>query len=163
MSSTPSNTTIGGAAPGAGNLVGGFAHFGIKIELGSTGTVIRGNTVGLRADASGAIPNEIGIERGRRHPRHPHRRDLAGARNVVGGNRIGVYAAGAGTRIEGNLVGLAPDGRTVGATNWASRSTGAAAACASATARRPARTSCPATPAGRGAEATPPARSSRGT
>ena len=50
--------------------------------------------------------------RGRRLPRHPHRRE-AGARNVVGGNRIGVYGAGPGTLIEGNLVGLAPDGRTV--------------------------------------------------
>ena len=107
------NTTIGGTAPGAGNLVGGFAHFGVKLELGSTGTVIRGNTVGLRADGAGAIPNQIGIEVEADTPGTRIGGTVAGARNVVGGNTIGIYAAGAGTRIEGNLVGLAPDGRTV--------------------------------------------------
>jgi len=102
------DTTVGGTAQGAGNLVGGFTHAGIRIEQGSTGTVVHGNTVGLRADASGAIGNDVGIFGAA---------DASGTRigagNVVGGNRIGVYAAGPGTLVEGNLVGLAPDGRTV--------------------------------------------------
>lgn len=107
------DTTIGGTAPGAGNLVGGFANSGITIQLGSTGTVVQGNTVGLRADGSGALRNDVGIGVAADSAGTRIGGTAAGARNVVGGNRIGVYAAGPGTQIEGNLVGLAPDGRTV--------------------------------------------------
>ena len=102
------DTTVGGTAPGAGNLVGGFTNAGIRSEQGATGTVVQGNTVGLRADASGSIPNDVGI-----FAAGDASGTRVGAGNVVGGNRIGVYAGGPGTLVEGNLVGLAPDGRTV--------------------------------------------------
>jgi parallel beta-helix repeat protein len=107
------DTTIGGTAPSAGNVVGGFANSGITIQSGSSGTVIQGNTVGLAADASGAIRNDIGIGVTADSPGTRIGGTAAGARNVVSGNRIGVYTGGPGTQIEGNLVGLAPDGRTV--------------------------------------------------
>ena len=102
------DTTVGGTAPGAGNLVGGFTNAGIRSEQSSTGTVVQGNTVGLRADASGSIPNDVGI-----FAAGDASGTRVGAGNIVGGNRIGVYAGGPGTLVEGNLVGLAPDGRTV--------------------------------------------------
>ena len=75
--------------------------------------MIQGNTVGLRADAAGALRNEIGIVVEADSPGALVGGTTAGARNVVGGNAIGVYAAGANAHVEGNLVGLAPDGRTV--------------------------------------------------
>jgi titin len=107
------DTTIGGTAPGAGNLLGGFAGSAIKIALGSTGTAVQGNTVGLRADGAGAIPNDVGIGVALDTPGTLIGGTVAGARNVVGGNRVGIYAAGPDTHVQANLVGLAQDGRTV--------------------------------------------------
>jgi parallel beta-helix repeat protein len=107
------DTAIGGTAPGAGNLVGGWAHFGMRIDGGSSGTTIQGNTVGIRADGAGALPNQLGIDV---EPDSSGTRvggTVPAARNIVGGNAIGIYAGGAGTRVERNLVGLAPNGRTV--------------------------------------------------
>jgi len=107
------DTVVGGTSPGAGNVVGGFASSGITVNRGSSGTVVRGNTVGMAADGSGAIRNDIGVGVAADSPGTLIGGAVAGARNVVGGNRVGLYVAGPGTHVEGNLVGLAPDGRTV--------------------------------------------------
>ena len=101
------NSTIGGTAPGAGNVLGGFSHAAVTVFGGSSGTVIEGNTVGVRADGSGTIPSDVGIGVALDSP------GALVARNVVGGNRVGIFAAGANTHVQGNLVGLAQDGRTV--------------------------------------------------
>jgi titin len=107
------DTVVGGTAPGAGNVIGGFASSGITINNGSSGTVVRGNTIGMAVDGSGVIGNDLGIGVAADSPGTLIGGSVAGARNVVGGNRVGIYAAGPSTHVEGNLVGLAPDGRTV--------------------------------------------------
>ena len=57
---TGTGNTIGGAAPGAGNLVSGNSAEGISIE--TVGNVVQGNRVGTDASGSAALPNQgIGI------------------------------------------------------------------------------------------------------
>jgi len=55
------NVTVGGSAPGAGNVLSGNA-FGIQIGA-TTGTVVQGNHIGTGADGIAPIPNGVnGIE-----------------------------------------------------------------------------------------------------
>src|SRR5690606_26864167 len=52
------NTTIGGTAPGAGNLISGNGHFGILVrDAGVSNNVIVGNRIGTNASGTGALPN----------------------------------------------------------------------------------------------------------
>lgn len=49
-----SNTTIGGNAPGAGNVVSGSGNLGILIQGSPTGVVVQGNKIGT--DITGMMP-----------------------------------------------------------------------------------------------------------
>lgn len=82
-----STTTIGGTAPGAGNVISGNRSDGIFIgSITTTGTTVQGNRIGTTANGMNAIPNDgDGI-----------RIDL-GSNNTIGGS-----AAGAGNQISGN-------------------------------------------------------------
>jgi CSLREA domain-containing protein len=52
------NTTIGGTAPGAGNLISGNGHFGILVrDAGVSNNAIVGNRIGTNASGTGALPN----------------------------------------------------------------------------------------------------------
>jgi CSLREA domain-containing protein len=103
---TSSGTLIGGAAPGAGNVIYGAAY-GIHMRFGITGTVIQGNYIGTDATGShalggggygimiiGATNTTIGG---------------VGAGNVISGygDAITTYSGEAepGTVIQGNLIG----------------------------------------------------------
>jgi len=82
-----SNTLIGGAAPGAGNVISGNNFDGILIgSFTTTGTTVQGNRIGTSANGISKIPNGgDGIHI-----------DL-GNNNVIGGS-----APGAGNLISGN-------------------------------------------------------------
>ncbi len=54
--------TIGGAAPGAGNLISGNTHIGIWIGQNPSNAVVLGNRIGTRADGLDPLPNGTGIE-----------------------------------------------------------------------------------------------------
>jgi hypothetical protein len=76
---------IGGTAAGAGNVISGNLGEGIH-TTGASGTVVRGNFIGLAADGSSALGNDAqGIE------------VVGGSGNVIGGT-----AAGAGNVIADN-------------------------------------------------------------
>jgi parallel beta-helix repeat protein len=91
--SSASNNTIGGIAPGAGNLISGNGGFGIGlfggvlISGGATGNLVQGNLIGTDATGTAALGN-IGTGVNIFH----------GSGNAVGGT-----AAGAGNLISGNM------------------------------------------------------------
>lgn len=91
------NNTIGGTAVEARNVISGNGREAVLImNAGTTGNVVAGNYLGVRADLSGVLGNaEEGVQ------------ILSGA----SGNTIGGTAAGAGNVIGGNLLrGIEIDG-----------------------------------------------------
>ena len=83
MSVGGENVTVGGAAPGAANLISGNTGYGIIAQSGP-GVTIQGNRIGTTLDGTAPLPNEVGVY-------------LLGAGHLVGGT-----AAGAGNLISGN-------------------------------------------------------------
>jgi Bacterial Ig-like domain (group 3)/Right handed beta helix region len=118
------NTTIGGTAPGSGNLISGNSWQGILISgVAATGNVVQGNLIGTDASGAtalgngtygveldGAVNNTIGGA-------------TAAARNVIAGHSsqpyAGVYLHGGatGNAILGNFVGTNATG-TAALANW---------------------------------------------
>ena len=104
-----SNNTIGGASPGAGNLISGNGHDGVLLDVQGgppiTGNLIQGNYIGTDATGTHALGNATGVH-------------IVGASN----NTIGGSVAGAGNLISGNgfngafnpLAGIAIDGPATG-------------------------------------------------
>jgi uncharacterized repeat protein (TIGR01451 family) len=101
--------TIGGAAPGAGNVISGSGQQGVFITAGATGNAVQGNLIGTDATGKnplgnggdgvlimGASGNTIGGT-------------ASGAGNIISGNTTdGVGISGAGTTanlVQGNLIG----------------------------------------------------------
>ncbi len=81
-----SNTTIGGAAAAAGNVISGNGWSGIAFSSGGTGNVVHGNLIGRNAANSGPLGNLH------------HGVDIAGSN----GARIGGLGAGEGNVIANN-------------------------------------------------------------
>ena len=103
-------TIIGGAAPGAGNLLSGNALSGVALvgPTANSNTTIAGNRIGTTADGTGAIPNyTLGV-----YIQPPQSATIiggtaSGAGNLISGNAGGgIYTSGTGgVTIEGNLIG----------------------------------------------------------
>jgi CSLREA domain-containing protein len=103
---------IGGTAPGAGNVVSANRGEGIVMDCRCDGYLIQGNIVGL--DATGTT----------RQGNHRHGIDLEGGTGLVGGaasgagnviaasSGIGIFIDADDNVIQGNIVGLMPDGST---------------------------------------------------
>ena len=97
---------IGGAGPGAGNVISGNADAGIIVAF-SAYTTIQGNRVGTTAVGDTALPNRFGIE---------CESDLStsiggtepGAGNVTSGNSLDgvlIFFRASGDRVVHNLIG----------------------------------------------------------
>ena len=111
------NNTIGGTAPGTGNLISGNGRFGIYLNgVNTTDNLIEGNRIGTSADGSAAEGNKLdGIAVFVGPAANTIGGTAAGAGNVISGNnRDGVYLAnaGAGNVLAGNIIGLGSDGST---------------------------------------------------
>ncbi|MFO0908086.1 MAG: LamG-like jellyroll fold domain-containing protein [Isosphaeraceae bacterium] len=108
------NTSIGGVAPGQGNLISGNLADGVLIQGSlATGTTLYGNWIGTDAHGLAAVPNQgAGV-----HITDASGTILGGAmtggRNLLSGNAgagvrldsTGVYA-GTGNTIQGNWIGV---------------------------------------------------------
>jgi parallel beta-helix repeat protein len=108
------NTTIGGTASGAGNLVSGNLRYGISIYGGATGVTVQGNLVGVDAAGTAAIAN---ADHGIRIPSGTNGVVIggtaSGARNVIAANGgLGIELASNSNTVQGNYIGLAADGAT---------------------------------------------------
>ena len=106
-----SNNIVGGRAAGAGNLISGNSADGVLITGANTiGNLIKGNSIGLTADLTAALPNLDGIYIGA----WAHNNAVGGATapeaNLISGNtNDGVHLEGANTTantVQGNNIGL---------------------------------------------------------
>ena len=117
------NNRIGG--PGAGNLISGNGNSGIQIvDPGTSGNIVEGNWIGLSPSGITAIPNGwsgVSIAAGAQSNRLGG--PLSELRNVVSGNGNQGIAIGdmntTGNVVEGNYVGLSPDGSRAVPNGWA--------------------------------------------
>jgi hypothetical protein len=92
---------IGGAAPGAGNLLSAN-QWGVLSS--GTGTKIQGNLIGTDITGTLKIPNSTGVQA--LGPNTLVGGLTPGERNVISGNQgDGVYIKGAGSKVQGNYIG----------------------------------------------------------
>ncbi len=103
------NTTIGGTAAGAGNVISGNATNGIYLGDSTTlGTVVRGNRIGTNAAGTAAVGNgATGVQVTQNIQDAQVGGTTGTARNVISGNVNGVIVAGNATnvRVQGNFIG----------------------------------------------------------
>ena len=112
-----SDDTIGGAATGAGNVISGNQNIGI-LTIGSVGTRIAGNTIGLDSAGRTSVANrDTGVAISDSTSVLIGGAD-AGSANLISGNLgAGIEFSGGGSNIaQGNLLGPAasPDAPDVG-------------------------------------------------
>ena len=113
------NSTIGGTAPGAGNVIAGSTivtnGHGDGIGLYAPNNLVQGNLIGTNATGTVALPN---AQRGiliNGVSGNTVGGTTAAARNVISGNAGSAILVGNGgdtNTIEGNYLGLQPDGTT---------------------------------------------------
>jgi hypothetical protein len=117
---TATNTTIGGGNPGEGNVISGNTIVGCDLAGGCT---VRGNIVGLAADGVTPVPNGNGIHTeggvacsiGGTSQLAAGLSPSLGEGNIVAANvAVQISSFTDDTVIQGNLVGLAADGRLAG-------------------------------------------------
>ncbi|HEY6187997.1 MAG TPA: DUF4394 domain-containing protein [Pyrinomonadaceae bacterium] len=111
ISITSSGNTIGGTTVGARNVVSGNTNGGGVTFSGSTATnnVVQGNYIGTDALGTASVPNSSGIFTLGAASNNLIGGTVAGARNVISGNTLGLFLAsttgGINTRLEGNFIG----------------------------------------------------------
>jgi hypothetical protein len=119
------NNTIGGATPGAGNIISGNSYSGIWLSgSGATGNLVAGNFVGTDVSGANALPNGArgnpvllrnnGITLDTGASNNTIGGITAGARNIISGNKqSGVWITDANTSantVEGNYIGTDASG-----------------------------------------------------
>lgn len=109
-----SNNRIGGTTTPQRNVISGNNSDGIDIGPGSSGNVIQGNYIGIRATGAASVPNSSHGVRITDGSSNTIGGTVAGSGNVISGNSSdGVRISGAPAtlnRIQGNLIGLNPAG-----------------------------------------------------
>lgn len=112
----PSNT-IGGAVPGAGNVISANAHGLWITERGAHGNRILGNRIGTDAGGTRMLGNTGSGVWISDAPDNVVGGAVVGARNVIAGNRDGVTISGAessGNVVQGNNIGADRAGDPLG-------------------------------------------------
>jgi hypothetical protein len=104
------NNLIGGAAPGAGNLISGNGSWGVALQMGASDNLVQGNYIGTDVTGLMALPNASdGIRIEANATDNVVGGTDAAARNVLSGNDgdgIEISDPGStGNRIEGNYIG----------------------------------------------------------
>lgn len=108
------DNTVGGTAPGAGNVISGNNSYGVYITTEATDNKLEGNYVGTTADGDGGLGNDS-------HGMYVAGDSntiggtVSGAGNVISGNDgYGVFISGVSggneNRVEGNSIGTTADG-----------------------------------------------------
>lgn len=110
-----SGNTIGGSAPGSGNLISGNLNDGLNIGSG-TGNHVEGNHIGTDVSGTGALGNQndgvfIASASATRIGG-----TAVGSRNVISGNYVNgieIVGSATGTQVEGNFIGANVNGTGV--------------------------------------------------
>jgi hypothetical protein len=95
ISNVNKDTTIGGSATGAGNVISGNQGNGIAMD--STGNTVQGNLIGLGADGTGSLGNGNPTS-------NSGSGVLVNTNNTTSNNTIGGTAPGAGNKIANNVL-----------------------------------------------------------
>ena len=118
------DNTIGGSAPGAGNVISGNGvlgtptedYAGVYVRSAASGITIAGNTIGLGFDRTGSIPNSKNAVFITGGSTVTVGGSSSSTRNIIAGNAShGVYVnanADASVTVQNNWIGLAVDGVT---------------------------------------------------
>lgn len=109
-----SGTVIGGATTGAGNVISGNGRGGVRVEFGSSGTLIQGNKIGTDATGTQTLGNAgRGVVISESWD-NTVGGTVAGAGNLISANNLsGVRVTGQSASlnvIEGNHIGTQADG-----------------------------------------------------
>jgi titin len=115
-----SSNLIGGTVTGALNVISGnnlYVDYGVIVAgTGTSGNVIEGNFIGLGANGTTAVSNYFGMIVSGGATNNTFGGTVAGARNIISGNfSYGMIIKDPGTSgnvVEGNYIGLDPDGIT---------------------------------------------------
>jgi len=115
-----SSNLIGGTSAGARNVISGNnlnVDYGVIVAgTGTSGNVIEGNYVGLGVNGTSAVSNYFGMIVSGGATNNMFGGTVAGARNIISGNfSYGMIIKDPGTSgnvVEGNYIGLGPDGVT---------------------------------------------------
>ena len=108
------NTTVGGTQPAQRNVLSGNVADGVQIAGSlATGNKVLGNFIGTKANGTEALGNTgdgvvVDIA-----PNNTVGGTTSGARNVISGNRFGVFISGSGAtgnKVEANRIGTKADG-----------------------------------------------------
>lgn len=106
ISSAPNNT-VGGSAPGAGNLISSNVYGMIVQHPGASGNVIQGNRVGTDVTGTVGLGNiGLGILLERGASGNTIGGTTVGAGNLMSANHAGIFLSStSGNRVQGNLIG----------------------------------------------------------
>ncbi len=109
------NNTIGGAAPGARNVIAGNGSYGILMQgSGASGNQVQGNYIGADASGLAALRNTRAGVQIDLAPNNLIGGTAAGARNLISGNgTFGIVISGmtaTGNRVQGNYIGTDASG-----------------------------------------------------
>jgi hypothetical protein len=101
--------TVGGTAPGAGNVISGNSDTGVLLDLCAS-NFVQGNKIGTNAAGTAALPNQnYGVDVRDGSANNLIGGTTAGAGNLVSGNHYtGVLLTDAGTvgnQVQGNMLG----------------------------------------------------------
>ena len=116
---SPSNCTVGGTTPGAGNLVSGNGGNGVEIYgPNASGNLVQGNFIGTNAAGTGLLGNSgDGVNIGDASGGHTIGGTVASARNIISGNGTGVHIVAYSTNfnaannlVQGNYIGTDVNG-----------------------------------------------------
>jgi titin len=113
-----SNSTIGGTASGAGNLISGNRNQGVLIDSSSSDNQVLGNFIGTNAAGNAALGNDIGVEMVSSN--NTIGGTASGAGNLISGNsQVGVFINifGTGNQVLGNSIGTNAAGKAAVANN----------------------------------------------
>ncbi len=106
------NNTVGGNDAGARNIISGNTTYGLILNGTGLGNVVQGNWIGTNNDGTGPLSNgDTGVILG------PGTFTIGGtadgAGNVISGNgNYGVAILGGSHTVQGNIIGLRPNGDT---------------------------------------------------
>ena len=110
IAATAHDNLIGGAAPGAGNVVYGNAAF--MLATGSHHNTIQGNFIGTNATGTAGVGAVVGIDTNNAPHDNLIGGSTAGAGNVISGNVNGIQFldGAAANTVMGNFIGTDPTG-----------------------------------------------------
>ena len=107
VSSNSNNTTIGGTAAGALNLISGTIGTGIQIDSSNSGNLVQGNLIGTDITGTLDFGNQTGIAIG--SPNNTIGGTTSAARNLISGNNINGIVINGGLAnanlVQGNFIG----------------------------------------------------------